>query len=207
MIRNTIKIVERKGKIRESIKNTNNEVDKMNKKVFIISSSPRKGGNSDTMADEFLKGTLEAGNTAVKINIRDMELKFCIGCLSCQRTGKCVLKDGMNELYDTVQHADILVFATPVYYYGMTGQLKTFLDRLNPLFCKDNSFKEVYLLMSAAENEDCAMDGTINGAQCWIDCFDGVAIKDVLCGIGLTGPRDIDKMDFKRLAYEMGKNV
>lgn len=179
----------------------------MNKRVVIISSSPRKGGNSDTMADEFLKGTVEAGNTAVKINIRDMELKFCIGCLSCQRTGKCVLSDGMNELYDTVQHADILVFATPVYYYGMTGQLKTFLDRLNPLFSKDNSFKDVYLLMSAAEEEMSAMDGTINGAQCWIGCFDGVAIKDVLCGIGLTDPRDIDKTDFKRLAYEMGKNV
>lgn len=182
-------------------------VKKMNKNVVIISSSPRKGGNSDTMANEFLKGTVEAGNTAVKINIRDMELKFCIGCLSCQRTGKCVLNDGMNELYDTVQHADVLVFATPVYYYGMTGQLKTFLDRLNPLFSKDNSFKDVYLLMSAAEEEMSAMDGTINGAQCWIDCFDGVAIKDVLRGIGLTDPRDIDNTDFKRLAYEMGKNV
>lgn len=182
-------------------------VKKMNKNVVIISSSPRKGGNSDTMANEFLKGTVEAGNTAVKINIRDMELKFCIGCLSCQRTGKCVLNDGMNELYDTVQQADVLVFATPVYYYGMTGQLKTFLDRLNPLFSKDNSFKDVYLLMSAAEEEMSAMDGTINGAQCWIDCFDGVAIKDVLRGIGLTDPRDIDNTDFKRLAYEMGKNV
>lgn len=182
-------------------------VKKMNKNVVIISSSPRKGGNSDTMANEFLKGTVEAGNTAVKINIRDMELKFCIGCLSCQRTGKCVLNDGMNELYDAVQHADVLVFATPVYYYGMTGQLKTFLDRLNPLFSKDNSFKDVYLLMSAAEEEMSAMDGTINGAQCWIDCFDGVAIKDVLRGIGLTDPRDIDNTDFKRLAYEMGKNV
>lgn len=113
----------------------------------------------------------------------------------------------MNELYDTVQHADILVFATPVYYYGMTGQLKTFLDRLNPLFSKDNSFKDIYVLMSAAEDEDSAMDGTINGVQCWIDCFDGVAIKEVLRGIGLTDPRDIDNTDFKRQAHEMGKTV
>lgn len=179
----------------------------MSKNVVIISSSPRKGGNSDTMADEFLRGAVEAGNTVEKINIRDMELKFCIGCLSCQRTGKCVLRDDMNALYDTVQNADILVFATPVYYYGMTGQLKTFLDRLNPLFSKDNSFKDIYVLMSAAEDEDSAMDGTINGVQCWIDCFSGVAIKEVLRGIGLTDPRDIDKTDFKRQAYEMGKTV
>lgn len=179
----------------------------MSKKVVIISSSPRKGGNSDTMADAFLMGAIEAGNEVEKINIRDMELKFCIGCLGCLRTGKCVLKDGMNELYDKVQHADVLVFATPVYYYGMTGQLKTFLDRLNPLYSKNNSFKEVYVLMSAAENEDSAMDGTINGVQCWIDCFDGVAIKDVLCGTGLADPHDIDKTDFRRQAYEMGKTV
>lgn len=179
----------------------------MSKNVVIISSSPRKGGNSDTMADEFLRGAVEAGNTVEKINIRDMELKFCIGCLSCQRTGKCVLRDDMNALYDTVQRADILVFATPVYYYGMTGQLKTFLDRLNPLFSKDNSFKDIYVLMSAAEDEDSAMDGTINGVQCWIDCFSGVAIKEVLRGIGLTDPRDIDKTNFKRQAYEMGKAV
>lgn len=179
----------------------------MSKNIVIISSSPRKGGNSDTMADEFLRGAVEAGNTVEKINIRDIELKFCIGCLSCQRTGKCVLRDDMNALYDTVQRADILVFATPVYYYGMTGQLKTFLDRLNPLFSKDNSFKDIYVLMSAAEDEDSAMDGTINGVQCWIDCFDGVVIKEVLRGIGLTDPRDIDKTDFKRQAYEMGKAV
>lgn len=179
----------------------------MSKNVVIISSSPRKGGNSDTMADEFLRGAVEAGNTVEKINIRDMELKFCIGCLSCQRTGKCVLPDDMNALYDTVQRADILVFATPVYYYGMTGQLKTFLDRLNPLFSKNNSFKDIYVLMSAAEDEDSAMDGTINGVQCWIDCFSGVAIKEVLRGIGLTDPRDIDKTNFKRQAYEMGKAV
>lgn len=179
----------------------------MSKKVVTISSSPRKGGNSDTMADAFLMGAIEAGNEVEKINIRDMELKFCIGCLSCLRTGKCVLTDGMNELYDKVQHADILVFATPVYYYGMTGQLKTFLDRLNPLYSKNNSFKEVYVLMSAAENEDSAMDGTINGVQCWIDCFDGVAIRDVLCGTGLADPHDIDKTDFRRQAYEMGKIV
>lgn len=179
----------------------------MSKNIVIISSSPRKGGNSDTMADAFLMGAIEAGNAVEKINIRDMELKFCIGCLSCQRTGKCVLRDDMNELYDTVQHADVLVFATPVYYYGMTGQLKTFLDRLNPLFSKDNSFKDVYVLMSAAEEEDSAMDGTINGVQCWIDCFDGVAIKDVLRGKGLTDPRDIDKTNFRRQAYEMGKSV
>lgn len=179
----------------------------MSKNIVIISSSPRKGGNSDTMADEFLRGAVEAGNTVEKINIRDIELKFCIGCLSCQRTGKCVLRDDMNALYDTVQRADILVFATPVYYYGMTGQLKTFLDRLNPLFSKDNSFKDIYVLMSAAEDEDSAMDGTINGVQCWIDCFDGVTIKEVLRGIGLTDPRDIDKTDFKRQAYEIGKSV
>ena len=102
----------------------------MNKKVFIVSSTLRKNGNSDVLAEEFARGARENGNEVTKVNVRDMDLKFCIGCLSCNRTHKCVIQDRMNELYDTVQNSDVLVFATPVYYYAVSGQLKTFLDRL-----------------------------------------------------------------------------
>ena len=115
----------------------------MSKTVFIVSSTPRKNGNSEVLAEAFARGATEAGHNVKKVSIRDMELKFCIGCLYCQSHGGCVLKDGMNALYNDVRNADVLVFATPVYYYGMSGQLKTFLDRLNPLFSRENKFKEV----------------------------------------------------------------
>ena len=118
-------------------------------KVLIVSATPRKNGNSQLLADEFARGAREAGHTVEAFALRDLELKFCIGCLACQRTGKCVLSDSVNALLPKVQEADVLVFATPVYYYGLSGQLKTFLDRLNPLFGRQNAFKRVYLLVAA----------------------------------------------------------
>ncbi len=94
----------------------------MNKKVLVISSSLRKGGNSDTLADEFIKGAKEAGNDIVKINLADKNIAFCKGCLSCQKTQKCVIGDDANEIARIMMTSDVIAFATPVYYYGMSGR-------------------------------------------------------------------------------------
>ena len=104
------------------------------KKVVIVTSSPRKGGNSETLANRFAEGAAAAGNQVKLVAVRDVGLQFCTGCLWCQSHDGCVLSDGMNALYADFEQADVLVFATPVYYYAVSGQLKTFLDRLNPLF-------------------------------------------------------------------------
>lgn len=82
-----------------------------------------------------------------------------------------------NELYNKISTADVLVFAAPpIYYYSMCGQLKTFLDRLNPLYASDNNFKEVYLLATAADSDETTMDGAIKEIQGWIECFEGVSL-------------------------------
>lgn len=179
----------------------------MAKKVFIISSSPRKGGNSDVLAEEFARGAKDAGNQVEKINVRDMDLKFCTGCFACLKIDGCVLKDGMNELYSRVQNSDVIVFATPVYYYAVSGQLKTFIDRLNPLYSRENKFKEAYLLATSAEDDDSAMDGSVKDVQGWVDCFDGVELKGVLRATGVNDVGDVKRTDYPRKAYEMGKNV
>ena len=179
----------------------------MNKKVFIVSSTPRKNGNSEMLAEEFARGASEAGNTVEIVFVRDIKPEFCIGCLYCQTHDKCVLKDGMNELYSRVQNADVLVFATPIYYYEMSGQLKTFLDRLNPLYPRKNAFKDVYLLATAAEDSDSAMDGAAKGVQGWIDCFDGVRLAGVVRGTGVTGVGEILNKPAMQQAYRMGKEV
>ena len=179
----------------------------MNKKVYIVSSTPRKGGNSEILADEFARGAEEAGNTVIKMNVRDLNLKFCIGCLYCQSHDKCVLSDGMNGLYNDIQTADVLVFATPIYYYEMSGQLKTFLDRLNPLYPRENSFKDVYLLATAADGEDSAMDGAVKGVQGWIECFDGVRLAGVVKGTNADDVGTVKQTGAPRAAYEMGKTI
>lgn len=179
----------------------------MSKKIFVVSSTPRKNGNSDMLAEEFARGAAEAGHTVEKINIREMDLKFCIGCLYCQSHERCVVNDDMNGLYTRIQSADILVFATPIYYYEMSGQLKTFLDRLNPLYPRVNSFRDVYLLAAAADGEESAMDGAVKGIQGWIDCFDGVRLAGVVRGTGATAAGDIVGQSAMRQAYEMGKGI
>ncbi len=177
------------------------------KKVVLVNSSFRKGGNTEILAERFTAGAREAGNEVKVINLRDMNLKFCVGCLTCQKTGRCVLKDDVNPLLETVKNADVLVFATPVYYYCMSGQLKTFLDRMNPLFGQDNKFKEVYLLTAAADTDKSAMDGTVKGVQGWIDCFDKVELAGVVYGVGASDIGDISDMPAAGEAYKLGLGV
>lgn len=177
------------------------------KKVIVVTSSPRKGGNSETLADMFAQGAKSAGHEVEQVAVRDVKLQFCTGCMYCHSHDKCVLNDGMNALYSKFQNADVLVFATPVYYYAVSGQLKTFLDRLNPLYTRKNKFKEVYLLATAADDNEAAMDGSVSDIQGWIDCFDGVELKGVIRGIGLEDRDDIAKTDFGQRAFEMGASV
>lgn len=177
------------------------------KKIVVVSSSPRKGGNSETLAHKFAEGAREAGHDVQIVNVREIGLKFCTGCLFCQTHQTCILQDGMKVLYESFRAADTLVFATPVYYYSVSGQLKTFLDRLNPLYVGEKSFREVYLLATAADEDPKAIDGAITAVQGWVDCFDGVALKGVLRAVGVTDRGEIDKTDFPKQAYDMGRAV
>jgi len=112
----------------------------MNKKVLIISSSPRKGGNSETLAAAFAKGAREAGHQVETVYLREKQVGFCKGCLACLKLGHCVIQDDAVEIAAKMHDANVLVFATPVYYYCVSGQLKTMLDRANPLFDTDYAF-------------------------------------------------------------------
>ena len=117
----------------------------MDKKVLIISSSPRKGGNSETLAEAFAKGAREAGNQVETVSLREKQVGFCKGCLACLKLGHCVIQDDAVEIAAKMHDANVLVFATPVYYYCVSGQLKTMLDRANPSLLATNSRKSTPL--------------------------------------------------------------
>ena len=99
------------------------------KNILIISASPRRNGNSDLLCREFERGALEAGNKVEYVNLCDHKFSYCLGCYACAKLGKCFQNDGYNELFEKVLKADVLVMATPVYFYSMDGQLKVFIDR------------------------------------------------------------------------------
>ncbi len=179
------------------------------KKVLIVSTSLRNGSNSEILAKEAYRGALEVGNEVELVSLKDKSVNFCKGCLACHHTGKCIIKDNMNELMLKVKEAEVVVFATPIYYYEMSGMMKTFLDRCNPLYGKeDNKFKEVYLIATCADTDKSALDRAINGLEGWISCFEGCSFKKAIYGVGINDANGASKNnEVMQEAYLLGTKI
>ena len=177
-------------------------------KVLVISTSLRAKSNSDILADRLIAGAKDVGHEVEKISLKGKEIKFCIGCLSCQKKQKCVLKDDVAEILDKVKNAETLVFVTPIYYYEMCGQMKTLLDRLNPLYSSDYKFRNVYMLSTAAEDEDYTPEKAENGLLGWVDCFEKAELKGTLfCGGINDAGEALGKTEEQEEAYEFGRSL
>ena len=98
-------------------------------KVLGVVGSPRKGGNTDILVDRVLLGAQEKGNTTNKILLNDLNIKPCQACMSCKKTGRCVIDDDMQDIYAQILESQCLVLGTPIYWLGATAQMKTFIDR------------------------------------------------------------------------------
>lgn len=179
----------------------------MSKKVLILSSSPRKGGNSETLASAFAKGASDAGHQVETVYLREKNYGFCKGCFACLKLGHCVIKDDAAEITEKMHDADVLVFVTPVYYYSVSGQLKTMLDRANPLFDTDYAFTKAYLLATAAEDEPETVEGAEKAVQGWVDCFERCELVGTLFAGGVNDVGDIAGHPVLEEAYETGKRV
>lgn len=177
-------------------------------KVLIITTSLRAKSNSDVLAERLLAGAKDAGHDVEMISLKGKTIKFCIGCLACQKTQQCVLKDDAVAIAEKVKNADTLVFVTPIYYYEMSGQMKTLLDRMNPLYPSDYKFRKVYLLSVAAEDEEETPEKAISGMQGWVDCFEKAElVGSLFCG-GINNPGEaIAKKEEQNEAYQFGKSL
>ena len=179
----------------------------MSKTVLVLSTSPRKGGNSDALAGAFVRGAQEAGNQVEKITLYDKTIGFCKGCLSCQNTQRCIIRDDADAITQKMLTADVIAFATPIYYYGMCGQMKTLLDRANPLFPADYQFRDIYLLAAAAEADEHTVDGAVTGLQGWIDCFEKSRLAGTVFAGGVTAVGEIQGHPALQQAFDLGKTV
>jgi multimeric flavodoxin WrbA len=103
------------------------------------------------------------------VALHDKTIGFCMGCLACQKTGRCVIRDDADIIAQKMVNAEVIAFATPVYFYTMSGQMKTMLDRSNPCFPAEYAFRDIYLLATAADDEERAVDGTVDSVQCWVN--------------------------------------
>ena len=177
-------------------------------KVLVITTSLRAKSNSDRLAEELIRGAKDAGHEVEQISLKGKEIRFCIGCLSCQKTQKCVLKDDVVRIAEKVKEAETLVFVTPIYYYEMSGQMKTLLDRMNPLYPSDYKFRKVYMLSVAAEDEDYVPEKAVSGLQGWVDCFEKAELAGTLfCG-GISDPNEATGRSVELdEAYQFGKQL
>ena len=177
-------------------------------RVLVITTSLRARSNSGRLAEELIAGAKDAGHDVEHISLKGRQIKFCVGCLACQKAQKCLLMDDAVEIAEKVKEADTLVFVTPIYYYEMSGQMKTLLDRLNPLFPSDYRFRSIYMLSVAAEDDTNVPEKAVSGLQGWVDCFEKAELVDTLfCGgISDAGEAEQHKAKLEE-AYEFGKHL
>jgi hypothetical protein len=181
--------------------------EKMSKKILVISTSMRANSNSDMLAEAFVGGAREAGHEVEKVSLKNKSIGFCKGCLACQKTGSCVIQDDAGEIVEKMLHADVLVFATPIYYYEMSGQMKTMFDRANPLYTADYAYRDVYLLATAADEDEHAIDGAKKGLEGFIACFERARFAGCVFAGGVDAPGTVKEHGSLEKAHEMGRQV
>lgn len=179
----------------------------MTKKILVISTSLRKHSNSEYLADAFIKGAKDAGHEVEKITLKDKQIAFCKGCLACTKTGQCVIHDDAIEIAKKIHDADSIAFATPIYYYEMSGQMKTLLDRVNSLYDSDYHFQDIYMLTTAAEDEEYVPERAISGLTGWIDCYERARLAGSVFAGGVNSPNEIQNHPALKEAYALGTSI
>ena len=194
----------------------------MSKKILVISTSMRNNSNTDILADEFIRGARSSGHEVEKISLKNKKINFCIGCDACQNTQRCVFQDDASKIVEKMHETDVIVFAAPVYFGGVSGQMQTLLDRTYPLFPwklnfeQTHRFQSVYLLTASSGENNEFTDKVIIKIEDWIKHFSGVWVKcqksaklvSVIRGLGVHEPGEIRKhSDKMNGAYEMGKAI
>jgi len=179
----------------------------MAKNVLILSGSPRRGGNSDTLCDRLMDGAREAGHEVEKIFIRDKKINYCTGCGTCFQGEKpCPQKDDMSALLDKMIAADAIVMATPVYFYTMNGQMKTLIDRTCARYTEIND-KDFYFIMTAADGNKKLLERTLEEFRGFTYCLEGANEKGVIYGTGVWQKGEVTSKPVMNDAYKMGFNI
>ena len=177
------------------------------KNVLILSGSPRLNGNSDLLCNEFMRGAQEAGHKVEKIRVATKKIGYCRACYFCRdHEGQCAVRDDMAEILEKMLKADIIVLASPVYFYSIDAQLKTVIDRTVARWLEFHN-KEFYYIMSAAEDTDTVMDTTLACLRGLADCLDGSVERGIIYGKGVYEKGEIKTHPAMQQAYEMGTSI
>lgn len=179
----------------------------MSKKVLILSGSPRKNGNSDILCDEFARGARSSGNEVEKIRIAEKNVGYCHACYFCRdHAGECAIKDDMREILQKMIDADVIVLATPVYFYSIDAQLKALIDRTVARWTEVKN-KEFYYIVTCADDEKESAETTLACLRSYADCVSGAVEKGVIYGTGVYQKGEIYTSSAVLSAFTTGANV
>lgn len=176
------------------------------KNVLIISSTPRRNGNSQILCEEFEKGAKEKGNNVKLIRLSNKKIGHCKACDYCMKNnGICIQNDDMKELLKEFEKADVLVLATPIYFYGISSQMKTFIDRTYPIW-QHLGKKEVYYIISAGLDEK-IIDRSLGDLNGFVEHFEEYEIKGRIYATNLMEAGKVTNSALMNIAYFMGTAV
>lgn len=176
--------------------------------VLVLMSSPRKHGNTDRLANAFIKGVEENGYSTEKIYVNYQNIKPCLGCNVCQKINQCVQKDDMQEIYEKMLEAKVIVFASPVYFYTFNASMKLLIDRTFAIE-KTIHDKDFYLLTTGLAPEESYFRIIKDTFQKYIDCLrvGGNRFVDSILGFQTGNKDDIEKTNALEKAYNMAKEI
>jgi len=179
----------------------------VSKNVLVISASFRDVSNSDTLAKAFMKGAVAAGHKAEKIILSEHEIHFCMGCGYCTNTGMCVQNDDVAEILEKMLAADVIVFALPVYFYSMPGQLKTLIDITVPVYTKLKN-KDFYYILTAADTEKEHLAPVVTALRGFSEmCLEKCNERGILYATGLWKAGEAENSQYMQDAYDMGNKI
>lgn len=175
----------------------------MTKNVLILSASPRKEGNSDLLCDRLMEGAQSAGHNTEKIYIKDKKIGYCTGCGYCYSKKVCSQKDDMSEILEKMIASDVIVMATPVYFYTMNGQMKTLIDRCCARYGEIID-KEFCFIMTAADNNKDSLQRTLESLRGFTYCLEGAKEIGSIYGTGVWQKGEVKAKVTMDDAYKMG---
>ena len=175
-------------------------------KILVLTGSPRKNGNSAHLAGRFIEGAQEAGHSVTRFDAAQSEVHPCIACNSCGMDGPCIFKDDFETVREHIVPADMVVFATPMYYFGISAQLKAVIDRFYAINGQIHVPKKAALLMTYANT---AAEQAAPIAAHYDVLLDYLGWKDagrvIAPGVWVEG--SVSNTPYPRAAYELGKSL
>lgn len=177
-------------------------------KVLLLTGSPHPYGTTNFLADEFCLGAIEAGHKVVPFNTAKLSIHSCMGCYHCRENdGNCIYEDDMMEIYPHLLSADAVVLVSPLYYFGVTSQLKAVIDRF---FALNNVLKgkpkKIYLIASGNDTDDWAMDAIKIHIET-IGRYLGWEVGDMVLATGANTKEDVENSKYQLAARNLGKNL